>query len=547
MALRRVQIHNAGDIGIVKETDAKDHAIPPEAWTDGKNVRFLDGKVKKFTGHDEVFAQMTIAPYQLLAVPYLDSSFWLALGLARVEALTGTAVNDITRASGAYEAISRGSWSASMFAGLAVMNNYVDVPQYWADAVATQLLQDFPAWPANVRANVIRPYKNYLVALGITKEYNTASEAYYPNMIKVSHPADPGSMPSTWDETDQTKDALERDLVDDEAGELLDGKQLGDRLIMYKEGSTHYLQHIGGTFIHENKRIFDTSGILAMNCVADLPKVRGATAGHFVHNGHDLIIHDGQAINSVVDNKMRKFLNANIDTNAYFRSFCITNLEAKEMWFCFPETGSEFCTLAATFSLVDGTIGIRELPGVSGGHSGIIDTGGSQEVWDNIDETWDSVAANAVADGLWDGRTFTQFNRGIMLADPTSSKIFRADTTEEFDGSAFTAFVERKGIAIIGRDADREPVLDFSHDKIINRVWPKMRGGPVDIKVGMQATMDGAITWSTPVTFDPATDTYIDPDPVPSGRLPAIHFSSTGSETWELDGYDIEMDVLGLV
>lgn len=535
----RVQIHNVGTLGIIKTTDAPFHSIPPEAWSDGGNVRFSDKKVVKFTGHDEVFTQLTIAPYWLLGVPYLDSMFWLACGLTAVEAVVGASVYTITRAAGAYSALSDGRWSGGMLGNIAILNNQADIPQYWSSPVGTTLLQNLTNWPTAKRAKVLRPFKEFLVAGAITVDPLLPTEVYYPSRILVSHPADPGSVPSSWDPTVETLDVVEKDLNDENGGEVLDMLALNNDLIIYKEGSTWAMQYIGGTFVHKFTQIFENSGIMAMGCVAALPKNKG----HFVYTGEDLVIHDGKTQESVVDGRWRQYLKDNIDATYFYRSFCVHNVAKKEMWFCFPESGQTLPSRAVTYSLVDGTIGTRTLQGFTHIASGIIDEDGPQEIWDNIDQEWDG--GGDETEKTWDQQTVTQFVRGLLAADPTNSKLFRMDSTETFDGTSFTAFVERTGIAIIGRDRLGQPQLDFTRNKIVKRLWPKISGGTVNIKVGVQDVIDGAVTWSTPVAFNPATDQYVDPDPPPNGRLPAVHISSTGAVAWTLDGYDIELELIG--
>src|SRR5258706_476813 len=81
-------------------------------------------------------------------------------------------------------------------------------------------------------AKIIRSFGPYLLALNVTKGANI-----YPHMVKWGHPADPGSVPSSWDETDETKDTGEKDLPDVTAGVIQDGLPLQGNFYVYKEGS----------------------------------------------------------------------------------------------------------------------------------------------------------------------------------------------------------------------------------------------------------------------------------------------------------------------
>lgn len=536
--MTRVQIYNTGSIGIIKSNDSPSHSIPPEAWSDGGNMRFRDKKAIKFKGHDQVFSQATLAGYWLLSVPSGGSNFWINAGLTAVEVVQTTTQAIITRGSGAYSASSNGQWNGGLLGSVAILNNYQDVPQFWATASMATLLADLTYWPAGYRARVVRTFKNFIVAMGITTAFGLPGEVVYANRVLISQPADPGQIPSTWDATDETGDVVDDQLSDDQDGQIIyDGMGLGNDFIIYKQGSTWRMSYVGGTFVQKFTQVFETQGILTTNCVAALPKGKG----HFVYTGEDLVIHDGQNSQSVVDGKMRQFIKNSIDATYYYRSYCVQNVDAKEMWFCFPESGYTLPSLAVTYSFVDGSIGLRTLSNVAFMASGFINEAGSQEIWDNVDTLWDNDEL------VWDQQVTTQYVRGILGTDPTLLKLFRFDNTETFNGSSFTAFLERTGISIIGRDRQGQPQLDFTRNKIVQRVWPKISGGPVSISIGMQDTIDGSVTWSTPVTFDPATDQYVDPDPPPNGRLPAIRISSTGSVTWNIDGYDIEMELIGTI
>lgn len=534
--MSRVQIFNVGDFGIMKDTDVPPHELPPEAWSDGNNMRFRDKKAVKFNGHDQVFSQMTLAPYWLLSVPSGSSNYWLAAGLEAVQAIQTTNMADITRSSAAYSASSDGRWNGGCLGNIAILNNGQDIPQYWATASLTQLLQDLSNWPSGYRAKVIRPFKNMLIALGITTDFGGVSETYYPSRVLASQPADPGTIPDSWDASDETKDVVDTQFSDEDNGEILDALGLGDNLIIYKEGSTYLTQYIGGQFVYKFTRIFESQGILTTNCVAALPQGKG----HFVcTNELDIVIHDGQTAQSLLDQRMRQWLMVNVDADNYYRSFCVANQAAKEMWFCFPENGSMYCSKAIVYNIVTKQLGLRELSNVVFGASGRIDEAGSQEIWDDVDTVWDD------DDKYWDQRVTTQFARGILVADPSQSKLFRMDNTETFDGANISAYLERTGIAIIARDRMGQPQLDFTRNKLIRRVWPKISGAAVTIKMGSQDTVDGTVTWTSEASFDPSTDTYIDPDPPPNGRLPAIRIEANGSASFSVSGYDMDIELLG--
>ena len=72
-----VPIENLGQIGIIRDTPPFN--LPPNAWSNGNNVRLLDNGVKKVAGYQEVMATCPFAPYYVH--PYLTVAgtyYWIA-------------------------------------------------------------------------------------------------------------------------------------------------------------------------------------------------------------------------------------------------------------------------------------------------------------------------------------------------------------------------------------------------------------------------------------------------------------------------------------
>ena len=91
-----VPINDVGQVGIVR--DIPPYQLPPNVWSNGNNVRFLDNGVKKCAGYEEVFATLPFAAYYV--IPFLDNGgtyHWIAFGLSNTAVWTGSAWVDITR------------------------------------------------------------------------------------------------------------------------------------------------------------------------------------------------------------------------------------------------------------------------------------------------------------------------------------------------------------------------------------------------------------------------------------------------------------------
>jgi len=523
----RIPIHNIGSIGIVK--DLPSHLLAPEAWSDGQNMRFQDNKAVKFLGHSAVLDPPTVAPYWALAVQTAIATFWAYTGLAKVYTVDeGGTHTEITRVSGDYTGAAADKWNGGIFGGIPVITNGIDDPQSWSPISAAQLLVDLPNWPASTECKLIRPFKNFLVALHITE-----AATVKPHMVKWSHPADPGTVPTSWDDTDATKDAGEVELIDSQAGVIQDAKLLRDLLIIYKDNSTWGMQHIGGQNIFRFFPMFTSTGILTNRCVSSLPNA----AQHFVMVGDDLVVHNGQSIDSVIDKLWKRFINNNINPDKLEACFTVSNPIEDEMWFCFPEIGSDLPSLAITWSTKDGTIGVRELEEAVFIAEGVIDETGVLQTWNNDAQSWDDDTS------AWGARQFFPQGLGLLQLDPTNTKLFKLDDTNQFNAVNMTSFVERQGLAVVGTDRSGNPKVDIARRKLITRVWIKATGDPFEVRIGSQEDIGGPITFEPAITFTPGTDKYV--DAASSGTLLAVRFQSSSNVAWEIHGYDVVVELLG--
>ncbi len=511
--------------GIIQDLPSR--LLPPEIWSNGKNVRFQDKKLLRMLGHTEVFATPSVAPHWALGVPDGSNYFWLYAGLAKVFTVQGGTHSGLTRASGDYTGAASNKWNGGILNGIPVITNGVDDPQSWSPIATGTPLVDLPNWPASTTCKVIKPFKNFLIALNITK-----SGTNFPHRIKWSHSADPGSIPNSWDETDATKDAGERELSDIEAGVLVDAVLLGDRLAIYKERSTWFLQHIGGRFIFRTKQEFNTTGILAQGCASALANGKQ----HFVATGDDLIVHNGVQIESVIAEKWKKFLNTNMDIDNFAASFTVINPSQDEAWFCFPESGATFPTLALVVNILTGHVGVRELSNAAYIAAGIVQ--------ETTDESWDA-DTEAWADDTttWGDRLFNPQLLGLLQCDPTNTKFYHMDKTNQFDGSNFESFAERDGLTVIGVDREGNPISELNSNKLVTRLWIEATGDPFEARVGAQKKVGGPLTWLQAQTFTPGVDQYL--DFLISGNLLAVRFQSSTNTNFEIERYALDVEKLG--
>ncbi|NIS77750.1 MAG: hypothetical protein GTO00_09090 [Deltaproteobacteria bacterium] len=530
--MANIPFHNLGLVGIIR--DQAPHELPPEAWSDGEMVRFQDNKVIRMQGQEQLFGTPNHAPYALMPVRTVNDLFWMYMGLTDVSVVdTSGTHTEITRTvtPGDYTGTASDIWTGVNFNGIPVISNNVDVPQMWNTPLVSNDLTDLTAWPASTTCKVMRSFKNFLIALDVTKP--GGREAL---MVKWSHSADPGLVPDSWDETDATKDAGETTLAET-SGFVQDCLPLRGNNIIYKEDSTYIQQLIGGTFIFKFDPLFSELGLLAPRCVGFFNI--GAGPQHFVVSPDDVVIHNGSNPRSVIDRRMRKWLFNEIDPTNFRFSYVVPNNPEREMWFCFPQTGFQYPSIALVYNTITEAFSLRplsiEAPHIAAGR--VEET--ESTVWDNLTtDIWDEQFET------WDERTFRGGQRRLLMADHTNTKLLGPDRTFQFEGMNYEAYVERTGLAVVGVDRQGNPKVDYDMRKLVNRIWIKASGDPFQVRLGTQESPDDPVTYTAPQTFTPGQDKYL--DFTLNTRLLTVRFESQSNASWEIHSYDLDLEPAGM-
>jgi hypothetical protein len=521
-----IDINDLATLGVVN--DVKPYMLPPEALTLALNVRYRDKALESLLGWEQVFGTPGVAPHFLMPIVTTATRYWLYSSLAKIYVYDGIAHADITRAAGGdYAAVNTADWNGTILGGIPIFNNGTDVPQFRANMTAGTKFANLTNWPATTRAKVIRAFGPYLMAFNVT-EAGVAK----PHMIIWSHPADPGSIPVSWDYTDPTRDTGNKDLEDVNSGVILDALPLQSTMFIYKGTSTWRANIIGGRFIFDFKTFLETSGILAARCVA----LTGDGTRHCVVTQDDMIWHNGNRVVSILNDRQRTKLFAEMDTVNYANSFLFCNPLASEMWFCYPTSGNTQPNKALIWNYKEGGEKgvISFADGITFRNAAIGDVeGDSSELWSDGLDDWSEDT------GPWS--EFTR--RRVVLAGTDATKFYNMDRGSTRDGVAFTQTVQREGLAIVGRKRSGEWIVDHQVRKMFQRLWPKVSGAAVNIRLGSQELVDGPISWGPTVVFDPATSRVSDNDPI-SGAALAWEVS-TSSKSWRFDGYKATIAPLG--
>lgn len=403
--------------------------------------------------------------------------------------------------------------TSTLLSGIPIINpgNLTDPPQRWNLDINARF-QRLDNWPANTFCKSLRAFKNYLVALNITRDGQN-----FPYMVKWSSPADPGSVPSTWDETDETQDAGQVDLAES-TGHIVDGLPLRDAFMIYKTDSVWRMTPSGNSYIFNFQKVAGTSGALNRNCIVDLDQF------HLVLTGNDVIVHDGQTVTSILDKQARRALFDDFDVAATDRAFVVKNPFFNEAWICYASVGNEVPNKALVWNYVDRTVSYRDLPSVHHANFGQLD-GTLGDSWAADSDPWDSDRT------LWNGPDAVPNTSRVLMAsnDPA---LYLLDTSATFNGTKPSWYLERVGLAF-GADDKR---------KLIRGIRPRITGNvgeTVIVEVGGSDDPYTTPTYGAPMTFTIgktlACDCFVD------ARYPAVRFSSGTAYYSRLDSYDIDI------
>lgn len=398
-----------------------------------------------------------------------------------------------------------------------------------------------PNWNVNWTAKKIRRFKSFLIALDITE-----SGTRFTHKMRWSTPAEPGAVPSTWDDANAAAEAGSFDFTDVDKGNLVDGLELGERFFVYKEGSIWAFDYVGGRSILSRTLLKDNIGLSVPRSLVNLPYFGESRAAvQFFVGDDNFYIMDGIRTvpiwNDVFRNEILKVTNPDLWKS---RSFSVVNYKNNELWFCVPEVGAQHCTLAFVMNYQNGSYTIRELSGASTIVSGIgysASTGNQLDLIPYSDGTFFS-----------DGTGFfstaeVEATSVILETSPDNDAMYYLDLGEaDYDGTPYTGYVEREALATIKNDSRNEKadIVDYNKRKLLTSITPKLHEGSVALEVGTQERENSEIAWVDFGIVDYDQYKFHFPYPV-SGRFLSFKFTSVPEQKFAIGGFDYEIAVLG--
>lgn len=508
----KISVENAGEVGLVE--DIHPSLLPPNAWSEVSNVRFDNGSVKKILGCSSIDdTTCTDTLFVIPVIKYLTGNIpeagWVYCGTDDVYYYNGTDHEEITRSSGNYTGDNQDYWTGVVAQNILYLTNGYDTPQVW---LSTDL-EDLP-WDADdtwadkgYSTKILRTFKNFIIAL----TFNDGT-GYNDQRVYWSDPAEPWTAPSSWDWADETNLAGYVDLAATK-GSIVDGLPLRDSFMVYKEDAIISMNYVGGASIFAFRTLIEGSGLMSMHAVKEFDNK------HFVVGQDDIYVTDGNSLVSILDKKLRSEFFSEINTTLFKKTFVLKNHLKKEMWVCYPSTGSQtYCDKALIWNWVNNTWTRRDLPDVHFISSGV---GFSPlgDTWDDDTGTWDADSTT------WDSRYYNPALIRSVGCSATELLLFEDSYTDL--GESYTSYVLREYLQLNPKDTISQ----------IKAVYPR-GSGEMNIYVGACMHQNDAFTWEGPYTINPSTDAQIRCRV--TGRYHAIKFEFSGDTEHSLQSYEVE-------
>lgn len=498
-------------------TDQPDLDMPLGAWTDSRNVKYRDGAAEKCQGYTQVFGELSATA--IWAAPINDgaSYFWAYGSNTVMYATDGTTHANITGTItlGATDDL---NYSGGAFHGHLLVNDGVAIPQSWNPSLSNDLVS-LTAWPAvTLTTKVLRPFKDFIFAFRIT---DTGS--YNPRLMRWSDRAAPNALPLSWDFADPTNQAGINELAQTQ-DIIVDGLPIRDSMMVYKENHSWIADYVGGDDIFSFRQAFTQIGMLSERC--------GLAFGgqHVVWTDQDIVVHDANSARSILDGRARRWLFSRINTNRYKRCYAVADFRERTAYFCFPESGQDWPTMALAWNWSEDTLHPYELGGPkTWADTGIVVTPGV--TCDGLPGTIDSLTGTI--DDLGGANAFSNY---LLFTDALRKRAYQGNTGETYNGVPMSVYAERTGIT-----------KDLQGIRRIKRIFPKVLGSAGDVLrfyVGVRNAQNATVSWRGPYPFTIGTDYKIDLRA--SGRLLDFRVEYSGSNTFRLHGIGIEHEPDGL-
>lgn len=489
--------------------DPPANEVGEEFYTGASNVHFREGFAGRVLGSRAAYGTLPVEVLHMLNARIATTNFWLFFGADEIHANETSNSTDVT-GDPLTPVLQPWQWSSTLLNGVPCVTNGLDIPRYWAGDVGTPF-DDLPGWPAGTICKSLVAFQFHLVALDID-----GPAGHFEGQVKWSDAAEPGAVPATWVPAGDN-DAGDAILADS-PGPAMCAVPMRGSLMIYKRSATYSMDYIGGNDVFAFRPVFSASGALTRHAVADLSDGR-----HFVVGDGDIYITDGVSRRSVAKDRMALFVFNQLDQDNYENLFAVYHRAKNEVWVCFPEQGSQYCTLAAVYDVSHDAFGVRVLPNVTCAAIGIVNDTAPSEAWIDATYTW----ADALR--LWNQPNYSLALESLLTGYGTTAEQHDTQDLLEVDAS-----LSRYDLTF----GESERV------KFLRRLTVRAKPGfgSLFVRVGARMTPTDSINWSAEVELvEPAqiVNTFA------LGRYISVELRSEDDNVWQVSGIDLEADMRG--
>lgn len=488
-------IRDLGAVGVIY--DLPHYELPVNAFSKVSNIRFNDNTASKSPAPIEL---LTVDNIVAVATAIVDdaSEIFIATNNQLLK-VVGDTSEDISREMGYSESQ---SWQTTTWGESIIFNNGLDAPQI--KFKNSDSFIDLPHWPSEWRCKVIRKYKSFLIAIGVTKN----GVLNHSQIVWSTESAD-DYVPDTWDETDTTALAGFNTFTSS-SGALVDCLTLGDANIVYTRSEVWAMQFIGGGDVFSFSRLFE-GGIVSSGCITEFDD------SHCVVGNDSIYIHDGNSKKHIADDRVKDYFYGS--ASEISSTQIVASALNKEIWIKYKQgEGTKaivWCYQKNTFTEID----------LFNGH--FLTEG--HEPSDLV--TYSSADFNYISSSNnYSDYEAKSYRRAIFLL--SENTLFLLDRA--FDNSS--CLLERTGM-----DLDHVTGTATNIQKHISQVWPQISGaGEVYFQFGGADSANGAVSWEPPVLFDIGKDEFVDTRI--TARYLAYRVFSESISSWGLTGLDIDLE-----
>ena len=167
-------------------------------------------------------------------------------------------------------------------------------------------------------------------------------------------------------------------------GAIVGGESLRDSFVIYSEDAMNVMDYVGDALGWRRRTVSGSANLMGKEGVVE---VKGQQ--YFIGRD-DIMAFDGNTMQSIVHNRLRTRLAANVNNERRSKSWAAHYESFNEVWFAVPSATAQFPDLAYVYNYRDGTWGVRHLEqefrhGAFGDEPSDL----GDRTWDGMVSSWD--------------------------------------------------------------------------------------------------------------------------------------------------------------